>query len=42
MHFVIQNDLIFLCAYFGLEDIIVAVVLKRVNDTHQNIFGGTT
>ena len=28
--FVIKNDLVFLCDYFGLEAIIVAVFLKRV------------
>ena len=39
---VIKNDLIFLCAYFGLEAIIVAVFLKRVIDIHKNILGVTT
>ena len=40
--FVIKNDFIFVCVYFGLEAIIVAVFLKRVIDIHQNILGATT
>ena len=38
--FVLKNDLIFLCVYFGLEAIVVAVFLYRA--IAQNILGVTT
>ena len=40
--FVIKNDLIFLCVYFGLEAIIDAASLKRIIDIHEYISGVTT
>ena len=37
----LKNDIIFVCVYFGLEAIIVAVFLRRAIDIHQNILGVT-